>query len=342
MPVKTVDIVIPLYNKRRVIGRAIRSILGQKYSDWRLIVVDDGSTDNGSEIVQNFRDERITLIHQKNRGPGAARNTGIAHGSSEYVAFLDADDEWYPWYLENAVAALNTYDISAVSTTFYVWPEAHDTMLSFDRRGILGRHLILGHDDPIEISAVWSAMQVWNTVLSRDVFQKYHGFYEKDHCVFAEEQTFFCRVLFGEPIMITGPSAVIYHNEDSKWGARNRLHPLEPYLAEPHTVLAYCPAEKQALLEKLLALRALKRARHDLLLGNKERAIELVNKFPEATNFADDYDRYVKEKTCWWLPFWARAKWFAGPKIRSVKCKLMRKLKILPIPPSIESYSGEI
>jgi len=111
-----VDIVIPLYNKAACVGRAIRSILNQTMTDWSLIVVDDGSTDNGPDVVRTFNDPRIRLIQQQNAGPGAARNRGIAEATSEYIAFLDADDEWLPFHLENSLFAIETQAVKMVAS----------------------------------------------------------------------------------------------------------------------------------------------------------------------------------------------------------------------------------
>lgn len=93
------SVIIPLYNKAETIGRAIRSVLNQKYSDFELIVVDDGSTDHGADIVRGFHDPRIRLIQQENGGVSKARNTGIEAAKYDYLTFLDADDEYLSKFL---------------------------------------------------------------------------------------------------------------------------------------------------------------------------------------------------------------------------------------------------
>ena len=117
-----VTMVIPLYNKSSLVERAIRSIQEQTFEDWHLIVVDDGSTDDGGDIVRGIVDGRIELIRQSNQGPGAARNAGIARAESEFIAFLDADDQWYPWYLANALEAIQKNDVAMVVSMFHEWP----------------------------------------------------------------------------------------------------------------------------------------------------------------------------------------------------------------------------
>jgi glycosyltransferase involved in cell wall biosynthesis len=95
-----VSIVIPLYNMEHYIGRALNSILAQTIQDFEVIVVDDGSTDQGSKVVRGFSDHRIHLIQQPNQGVSAARNRGINESQSDLIAFLDADDEWLPGFIE--------------------------------------------------------------------------------------------------------------------------------------------------------------------------------------------------------------------------------------------------
>jgi glycosyltransferase involved in cell wall biosynthesis len=99
-----VSVVIPLYNKARHIKRAVDSVLAQTYSDFELIVVDDGSTDGGGDLVREIIDPRIRLIIQENSGECAARNRGVQESACELVAFLDADDEWFPHFLDTVIA----------------------------------------------------------------------------------------------------------------------------------------------------------------------------------------------------------------------------------------------
>lgn len=103
------SIVIPLYQKQDTIGRAIRSVLAQTYPYFELIVVDDGSTDCGADVVTAQIDGRIKFIRQLNEGVSAARNAGIEAATCNYVAFLDADDEWTPFFLENIVRLIELY-----------------------------------------------------------------------------------------------------------------------------------------------------------------------------------------------------------------------------------------
>ena len=86
------SIIIPAFNRAAFLTKAIESVLAQTYTDWELIVVDDGSTDNTREVVSKYSDERITYIYQENSERSAARNNGIAHAKGDYVCFLDSDN----------------------------------------------------------------------------------------------------------------------------------------------------------------------------------------------------------------------------------------------------------
>jgi glycosyltransferase involved in cell wall biosynthesis len=94
------SVVVPLYNKASSIRRCISSILGQEFRDFELIVVNDGSTDDGPQIVRDITDSRVRLVDQDNAGPAAARNRGVSLAGADYVCFLDADDEWSSQFLQ--------------------------------------------------------------------------------------------------------------------------------------------------------------------------------------------------------------------------------------------------
>jgi glycosyltransferase involved in cell wall biosynthesis len=101
-----VSVVLPTYNRAPLLGRSIRSVLGQGYTDFELIVVDDGSTDETSAVVSGFRDPRISYLRlSRNTGAGAARNAGIRASKGKFIAFQDSDDEWLPSKLARQMAA---------------------------------------------------------------------------------------------------------------------------------------------------------------------------------------------------------------------------------------------
>jgi len=115
----TISVVIPLYNAEQTVGRAINSVLEQTYHVFDVIVVDDGSKDEGPDIVMNFHDPRIHLIKQNNKGPAGARNTGISYSKAELIAFLDADDEWSKDFLSNILLLFQKFPTAGIYATAY-------------------------------------------------------------------------------------------------------------------------------------------------------------------------------------------------------------------------------
>ncbi|WP_318639785.1 glycosyltransferase family 2 protein [Flavobacterium ardleyense] len=98
MPVFSV--VIPLYNKEKYIAQTLENVLKQRFTDFEIIVVNDGSTDASGKIVKSFSDARISYFSTANHGAAAARNFGIEKSTAPYIAFLDADDLWMQNHLE--------------------------------------------------------------------------------------------------------------------------------------------------------------------------------------------------------------------------------------------------
>lgn len=94
-------VVIPLFNKPLSVSRALRSVFNQSFSNFELIVVDDGSTDSSLEYVKQFTDTRLRVVSQTNQGVSSARNTGVKLAKADYIAFLDADDCYAPDFLQH-------------------------------------------------------------------------------------------------------------------------------------------------------------------------------------------------------------------------------------------------
>ena len=125
-----VTVVIPAYNYGRFLADAIRSVLAQTFTDYELIVIDDGSTDNTPEVAEQFAG-RIRYVRQPNSGLSATRNKGVALGTGDYIAFLDADDEWLPEKLATQVPVLQTHPEVGIVTSLF-------TLMDAERRPMQG------------------------------------------------------------------------------------------------------------------------------------------------------------------------------------------------------------
>ena len=107
-----ISVIIPLYNKEKIVERSVNSVLSQSFKNFELIIVDDGSTDNSFEIVNNIKDDRIRLMRQENGGPSKARNTGAKRACGEWIVFLDADDELLPCALKVFILLIKSIKIN--------------------------------------------------------------------------------------------------------------------------------------------------------------------------------------------------------------------------------------
>jgi len=114
-----ITVVIPTYNRYALLSRAINSVLSQTYKPIEIIVVDDGSTDNTRDIQSDF--PSVIYIYQENSGVSSARNRGIKSTSSEWIAFLDSDDEWLPTKLEEQVVFHQEHSTILMSYTDETW-----------------------------------------------------------------------------------------------------------------------------------------------------------------------------------------------------------------------------
>jgi len=120
-----VSVIVPVYNAEKYIAQTIRSVVNQTYSDWELILVDDGSTDATCQVVEKHVEnlapevgEKILLLHNQGKGAWSARNTGLAAAESRYIAFLDADDVWKPEKLEREVCFAQEHQAGFVFTGY--------------------------------------------------------------------------------------------------------------------------------------------------------------------------------------------------------------------------------
>ena len=121
------SVVIPTFNRARLVGRAIRSVLAQTIDDFEVLVVDDGSTDGTREAVEGFADPRVRLVAlTRNQGAAAARNAGIAAARGALISLLDSDDEYSPVLLERTRAILAPTDQSVG----FCWAGTHKTFRS--------------------------------------------------------------------------------------------------------------------------------------------------------------------------------------------------------------------
>ena len=193
------SVIIPLYNKAPYIRKALESVLAQTYTDYELIIVDDGSTDGSFTIAKQFIDERLKikgsedevkgeensgaetngyklspinykLIRQANSGVSAARNAGVAQAQGEYLAFLDADDWWESTYLERMAQLINDYPDAGLYACNYVYYKPGKTHVAL--------HIPTGYINYPKAYYKSDAMPVWTgaAMIPRQVYDEMDGF----------------------------------------------------------------------------------------------------------------------------------------------------------------------
>lgn len=146
-PLPRVSVIVPAYDATRWIGRTIESVLRQRYAEFEIVVIDDGSRDDLAGALAPYldRDARIRLVRQDNQGPCAARNRGLDEARGDLVAPLDADDLWHPDFLAETVAALDARPDAPFAFAYYFRMDEADRLLfPFRRPSPAFRHDLAG------------------------------------------------------------------------------------------------------------------------------------------------------------------------------------------------------
>ena len=185
------SVIIPLYNKAPYIRKALESVLAQTYTDYEVIVVDDGSTDDSCAIADEFVREamgnglwaideetnrqspianRLMLLKQQNSGVSAARNNGVAQASGDYIAFLDADDWWEPTYLAKMAQLIEDYPEAGLYACNYVYYKPGKTHVALN--------IPTGYINYPKAYYESNAMPIWTgaTIILKRVFEEMRGF----------------------------------------------------------------------------------------------------------------------------------------------------------------------
>ena len=205
---ESVSVVIPLFNKEKHIRCALESVAAQSYPFFEVLIVDDGSTDDGAGIAAAYPDERFRVIRQSRGGAAAARNTGIAAARHSLIAFLDADDEWMPDFLDTALALHHKWPQAGMLATAYMIEKGG----CFRRARLIGvpkdQGLIPNYfrsvlrDIPVISSAV---------MIPRGIFDRVGVF--EEGAQLGEDQDMWCRIALEFPVAYCTRPGAVYHQD---------------------------------------------------------------------------------------------------------------------------------
>ncbi len=171
------SVLIPLYNKENFVQRTLKSLLEQKFKDFEIIIVNDGSTDKSLEIVKSLKTEKINLLNQQNQGVAAARNNGVEVSKGKWIAFLDADDIWKPEHLQelkNCIDELPKAEL--VSNAYKIKLER-----SFIKTPVYSKNLSEGInyiDNYLEYSFIDPLFWTSSIAVKKEIFEALEGFDE--------------------------------------------------------------------------------------------------------------------------------------------------------------------
>jgi glycosyltransferase involved in cell wall biosynthesis len=206
-----ISVVIPLFNKEQYVGRAIRSVLNQKYNNFEIIVVDDGSTDGSVHEVKIFGDHKIKLVVQKNQGVSKARNVGVAHSQYNFIAFLDTDDVWLPGFLEQLNLLINMYPDAGIfgMNNYFEYPNGKIVHNSYNqlfhgcKSGLIQDYFHLFAKNGI------SPFSNSGCCYPKSVFNKMNGY--KVGIKLTEDSDLWCRIALEYDIAFFTEPLVIYY-----------------------------------------------------------------------------------------------------------------------------------
>jgi glycosyltransferase involved in cell wall biosynthesis len=204
-----ITVVIPLYNKKSHIVETVKAVLAQTFPPYEIIVVNDGSTDGGEQALAECNFPNVQIINKRNAGVSAARNTGIEASRTEFVALLDADDQWRPHFLEEIYFLSRDFPEAGVYSTAYQYKKSQD---SFSNPRLSAKHcptrpglltqffaMMADGDLPLTMSSI---------VIRHTLFDRIGGFPVGE--TMGEDQDFLFRAALAKPIAYSPKVLALY------------------------------------------------------------------------------------------------------------------------------------
>ncbi|VXB68457.1 Glycosyl transferase [Flavobacterium sp. 9AF] len=202
------SIIIPVYNKAEYIHTTLKSVFAQKYQNFEIIIVDDGSTDESIKKINQITDSRITLFKQENKGVSTARNLGIKQAKGKLIAFLDADDYWLPNHLEELFLLYSDFpncgiycNLYTIKTTEKYFQEINFRGIEKNFRGIVPNYFY--SSKPFRIA--------WTSALAipKNILDLINGFNENS--TIGEDIELWTHIGINYPVALSNKKTAIYN-----------------------------------------------------------------------------------------------------------------------------------
>jgi glycosyltransferase involved in cell wall biosynthesis len=232
------SVIIPLLNKGPYIARAIESVLNQTTQNFEIIIIDGGSKDDGPKIVKSFKDPRIHFLVQIGKGVSNARNEAVNFAENDFIAFLDADDEWMPKHLETILRLIEIYPEAGMYSTAYKIQTVNGKIVRADYKNIPNPPWEGLLPDYFKSSALGDA-PVWTSVvvIPKKIFYEMGGFPEGYW--FGEDLDLFFKIAVKYPVAFSWYIGGLYHFDASNRACDRRfpLDYVEPFIKTARTAL---------------------------------------------------------------------------------------------------------
>jgi glycosyltransferase involved in cell wall biosynthesis len=205
------SVIIPTYNRLPFLKKAIDSVFQQNFSDFEIIVVDDGSSDGTWDWLQT-QENRVISLKQLNSGPGAARNLGACHARGEYLAFLDSDDIWFPWSIDTLNRVIKQENRPAIIQTSCLYDDSPVVAESDSRK--IPALSYFKYSNVYSYSAEQPVSGAGATFIRRDIWQEINGF--PPGCIVGEDIHLMLQLgLHGSVVFIQSPPIFRYQKHDA-------------------------------------------------------------------------------------------------------------------------------
>lgn len=310
--VAEISVIVPVYKVEKYLKRCVDSILRQTYSDFELILVDDGSPDRCGIICDEYakQDERIHVIHQKNGGLSAARNAGIdwafSNSDSEWINFIDSDDWVHPQYLEVLVNAVKR-DQTAVSGGSMKWTNGEELPETIDTASKVWKTRDYYLQKTVDATVAYAKLY------RKDCFRNIRYPLNKLH----EDEFITYRILFEyeEISVVDQPIYAYYQNEAgiirSKWKP-GRLDAIEAM--DEQTAFFMKRGDADIARERFLSLLYIIAINQDSIMESNELSGKERRKYLRQLR-KQLRENLIKYRKYRWVPFWSNRPVYAGASV---------------------------